>query len=98
MAAAEPQDPVQIQHVINRSSMGARIVSVLARSSDGPTAAEALALVTAMKACSFRSSGAGCGCAGGRCALRLGALVSHLDCFDCLRRYPDFRGAETRRD
>jgi hypothetical protein len=98
MAAAEPQDPVQIRHIVYRSSMIVRMVSVPARSTDGPTAAEALGLVRAMKACSFRSSGPGCGCAGGRCALRLGALVSHLDCFDCLRRYPDFRGAETRRD
>ena len=51
-----------------------------------PVAAEALALTRAMNACPFRSRGPGCGCSG-RCALRGGAIVSHLDCFPCIERY-----------
>lgn len=50
-----------------------------------PTAVS-LALTARMKACPYRSVPPGC-CSGGRCALRGGAAVSHLDCFPCLTRY-----------
>lgn len=98
MAAAQPQDPVCIQHIINRSAIGIAPIPAPNRSTEPPTPAQALSLVFAMKACAFRSSRPDCGCAGGRCALRRGGLVSHRDCFDCLQRYPDISGAETRRD
>jgi hypothetical protein len=49
-------------------------------------AAETVELARRMNRCPFRSTGAaGCGC--GRCGLRGGAVVSHLECFDCLRRF-----------
>lgn len=48
--------------------------------------AESAELARAMRACPYRST-EGCGCAGGRCALRGGAIVSHRDCFPCLERY-----------
>lgn len=51
-----------------------------------PPVAETLPLVRQMKACLFRSTPPGC-CSGGRCGLRRGARVSHLDCFACLRQY-----------
>ena len=53
-----------------------------------PPVAESMGLLGRMNACSFRSRGPGCGCSGANCALRKGAVVSHVDCFDCLRRYP----------
>jgi hypothetical protein len=87
MAAAEPQDPVSIRHIVNRSARGAAPAPAPHQSTDAPTAAEALALVAAMKACPFRSVGAACGCNGARCALRAGAVVSHRNCFDCILRY-----------
>ena len=55
----------------------------------GLEVSDALSLVRGMKACLFRSTDPTCGCAGGRCALRHGVGVSHVDCMDCLRRYPD---------
>lgn len=59
-----------------------------------PTARQSVALVRRMNACLFRSAGASCGCAGaGRCALRHGAVISHLDCFACLTQYPDLEDA-----
>jgi len=94
MAAAEPPDPVHLRHIIHRSAIGA--VSPQHQSIAAPTPADVLPLVAAMKACPFRSSGPGCGCSGGRCALRRGAPVSHLDCFDCLQQYPHFVAAEAR--
>ena len=54
-----------------------------------PDVSEALARVRAIRACSFRSIDPACGCAGGRCGLRRGDVVSHVDCMDCVRRYPD---------
>ena len=52
-----------------------------------PPPAEAARLLRLMKACEFRSPGeTGCGC--GHCGLRRGAAVSHLECFECLRKYP----------
>lgn len=54
-----------------------------------PSVAESLALTRAMGACPYRATGPGCGCGGARCALRGGRTVSHVDCFDCLRRYPE---------
>jgi hypothetical protein len=51
----------------------------------GLPVAESLALTRRMKGCPHRSVDAGCGCNGGRCAARGGAIVSHLDCFSCLR-------------
>jgi hypothetical protein len=47
---------------------------------------EAIDLTRRMRACLHRSVEPGCGCAGARCALQGGAAVTHLDCFDCLRR------------
>jgi hypothetical protein len=48
--------------------------------------AESIRLSHLMKACEFRSTGgAGCGC--GRCGLRAGATVSHMECFACIRQY-----------
>ena len=52
-----------------------------------PDLAEALSLLGAMKACPFRSVDAICGCAGARCDLRQGSVVSYPECFDCLRQY-----------
>ena len=84
-AAEEPADPVKLRHICARSA------GVVPRpTSPGPETrglAETIALVKAMKACPFRSTDPGCGCAGGRCSLRRGSVVSHPDCFDCLRRY-----------
>lgn len=53
-----------------------------------PGVAESIDLTRRMNACPYRSTAPGCGCAGSRCALRGGAIVSHLDCMACLRRYP----------
>jgi len=52
-----------------------------------PSVAESVALVRGMKACPYRSvvPNSGCGC--GRCGLRNGATVSHLECFPCLRQF-----------
>jgi len=89
-AAEDPPDEVKIHHIRARSAMPARIAPspAPAHDPDRPEVREALALARAMRACAFRSTGSGCGCAGGRCSLRRGSFVSHLDCFDCLRRYP----------
>ena len=51
-----------------------------------PDVAESIRLVRLMGACPYRSRGPGCGCSGAQCALRAG-MVSHVDCFDCLRRF-----------
>lgn len=51
-----------------------------------PDLAEAVGLVRRMNGCPFRST-EGCGCSGGKCALRGGAIVSHIDCFACVRTY-----------
>ena len=48
--------------------------------------AESLPLLRLVNLCSYRSRDAACGCTGHRCGLR-SALVSHLDCLDCVRRY-----------
>ncbi len=56
---------------------------------DRPSPAAAVALVHQMKSCPFRSVDPGCGCSGARCALRRGGIVSHVDCFACLKAYPD---------
>jgi hypothetical protein len=50
-------------------------------------AEEGVRLARAMRACPYRSRGPGCGCSGANCSLRGGAVVSHIDCFDCLRRF-----------
>jgi hypothetical protein len=50
--------------------------------------AESVSLLRQMKACPHRVVAAGCGCLGlARCALGRGhnQLVSHFDCFACLR-------------
>jgi len=57
------------------------------RVAERPDLAEALSLLGAMRACPFRSVDAVCGCAGARCALRQGSIVSYPECFDCLRQY-----------
>lgn len=49
------------------------------------SAAESHQLVKRMIACPFHSRGHECDC--GRCALRGGSQVSHLDCFACLKQY-----------
>jgi hypothetical protein len=54
-----------------------------------PLAAESLELIARMKSCPYRSVFPPCGCAGARCGLRAGAVVNHLDCFECIRKFPD---------
>jgi hypothetical protein len=49
--------------------------------------AESVRLVGAMKRCPYRARDKGCGCSGSRCALRPASIVSHLDCFACIRAY-----------
>lgn len=49
--------------------------------------AESLEMTRRMNACPSRST-EGCGCSGGKCAARGGAIVSHIDCFACLRENP----------
>jgi hypothetical protein len=51
-----------------------------------PTVSEAWDLTRAMRACPFWSRRPGC-CTGANCALRSGAVVSHVDCFACLKIY-----------
>ncbi len=51
----------------------------------GVPATEAIALVKAMKACPHRSVDPPCGCSGAWCGFKGGVIVSHADCFDCLR-------------
>jgi hypothetical protein len=88
-AAEDPPDEVKIRHICARSAMAASGEAPKPVAT-GPSVAEALALVRRVKACPFRSTGPDCGCQGGRCSLRQGAIVSHLDCFDCVRKYePD---------
>lgn len=75
---AESGDPVLVAHV--RQVCG-----------DDPLpphvpVSETIALIRSVKACQWRST-EGCGCSGSACALRGGSMVSHLDCFDCIRRY-----------
>jgi hypothetical protein len=52
-----------------------------------PNVVEALERVQAMHACPYRSIDPGCGCAGAKCGLRHGEIVSYPDCFECIRRY-----------
>jgi hypothetical protein len=89
-AAEDPQDEVKVRHIYTRSAAqkteGHRLQS--SRFEGPQPLEETLTLVRAMRACPFRSIDTGCGCAGGRCSLRHGAVVSHRDCMDCLRRYP----------
>lgn len=89
-AAESPPDPVKIAHIRHRSALGPALRPVaesaeLAR----PTVAESAELARRAAACPYRATGPGCGCSGARCALRAGSVVSHVECFDCLRRYPD---------
>ena len=72
----------------DRGAWRAEVVR-LAAAGPRPSVAESLARTRGMRSCPFRSTDRSCGCSGGRCALRRGASVSHLDCFDCLSRYPD---------
>jgi hypothetical protein len=51
------------------------------------TVVAALEQVQAMRACPYRSIDPGCGCAGAKCGLRHGEIVSYADCFECVRRY-----------
>lgn len=46
--------------------------------------AESIELTRQMKACPHRST-EGCGCAGARCSKKGGEIVTHIDCFGCLR-------------
>lgn len=89
-AAEDPVDPVKIRHIRARGAiLGGQSVTgpTLAHDDRRVDVALTLAHLRAMKACPFRSTGPGCGCSGGRCALRRGAVVSHADCFECLGRY-----------
>jgi hypothetical protein len=73
----------------------ARIVEMSVDPPDAPPAefapqsregvAESWALTRRMKACPHRAVDPGCGCSGARCALKPGAVVSHRDCFACLK-------------
>jgi hypothetical protein len=89
-AAEDPPDDIKIRHIRARSAMTEAPIVVRpapAHDTGRPDVSESLSLAKSMRACIFRSTDPGCGCAGGRCSLRRGAVVSHLDCFDCLRRY-----------
>jgi hypothetical protein len=74
-------DPVLRAHIAARSGVPASAPAVPI-----VPGAEAIALTRSMGACPYRST-AGCGCGGAACSLRRGK-VSHLDCFECLRRFP----------
>lgn len=50
-----------------------------------PAIEETIRQLGVVKRCPYRSVDAGCGCSGARCALRGHAVVSHLDCLDCVR-------------
>lgn len=80
----DPPDPIKLKHICGRSGMPPNPEPAVR--TDGRTAAQALALTRLMHACPFRNA-EGCGCAGARCALRGGAIVSHAECFDCAGRY-----------
>jgi hypothetical protein len=76
-------------HEAWRANIVASESGIPAAKAPGPesiTVTTSVALTRAMKSCPFRSI-EGCGCTGGRCALRGGAAVSHLDCFPCVERY-----------
>jgi hypothetical protein len=88
-AAADPPDATSLRHICARSGRPPDDAPPAAgggATAGGRTAAEALALARAMKACQYRST-VGCGCSGARCALRAGRTVAHPDCFECLGRY-----------
>lgn len=85
-AAEIPADPVKLAHIRSRSKMGDRPRREPITPS--PETIQALALTRLMNDCEFRSVGPGCGCSGAKCALRGAAVVSHLDCFACLKAYP----------
>ena len=63
------------------------IVSESGPPAAGPSTVQAVAEIAAMKRCPYRAVWPKCGCSGARCGLRSGAVVSHLDCFECVRRY-----------
>lgn len=84
-ASESPADPVKLQHICARSAGPAAPVAA----TPGMPVTESLALTRAMGSCPYRATGPGCGCGGARCALRGGRTVSHVDCFACLRRYPE---------
>lgn len=104
-AAEEPPDTIRLRHICEASRRPrpapddrpatARPTPTPVRAATPPADAgrppvhESLALTRSMNRCDFRST-KGCGCSGARCALRGGAIVSHVDCFDCLRRYPEW--------
>lgn len=73
-------DPVLRAHILARSAGPAPAPAAT------PGVAGMIAGLAAMHRCPYRST-AGCGCSGGRCGLRGGAPVSHLDCLPCLERY-----------
>jgi hypothetical protein len=73
-------DPVLRAHIRNRSAGPA------AGPAATPGLAATIAAIAAMNVCPYRSA-PGCGCSGGRCGLRGGAAVSHVDCLSCLERY-----------
>ena len=73
----------------DREAWRIRILAMAAEPEPAIPVSVALTLARRMRCCPFRSTDPGCGCSGGRCALRRGAIVSHRDCFDCLSRYGD---------
>lgn len=83
-AAEDPADPLKLRHICGRSGMPANPGAMVR--ADGRSAAQAVTLTRLVHACPFRNA-QGCGCAGARCALRDGAIVSHAECFDCVERY-----------
>lgn len=90
-AAEDPPDPVRLRWIRERSAVGPMLPAAppTGVGLTHPPVVETLSLVRRMRACPFRSTDPACGCTGGRCALRRGAAVSHFDCMDCQRRYPD---------
>lgn len=82
-AWAATGDPVLRRHIAARSGSPPELVVVAV---ERPETAETVAQVREINRCPYRST-VGCGCGGARCALRGGALVSHLDCLPCVRRY-----------
>jgi len=74
-------DPVQRRHAELRLAEANLIPS-------GPVPiplAESLVLFQIIHGCLYRSRDAACGCTGHRCGLRSAALVSHLDCLECVK-------------
>ena len=83
---AASADPVLVRHVRDKHA------GVVARPAQSPAdrleLARAITLAAGMERCPYRST-KGCGCGGALCSLRGAGRVTHLDCFECLKVYPD---------